>query len=225
MQNYEYVEENGIIYAQPTAKHKKRQENIMLKAKLAQSSLPIRHVPFDFYIGEDINGNIPKFEKYLNEFDSKFKSVNLYLWSAENGTQKTTMAQSIGCELVKKGFTVQFILMDKLVKLLMQEPFSDSFIRKLELCRRADLLIVDDAFDPKKVTLYKSGFQLPYLDTFLRERIEGDRKAIIFTSNVSILNIGDYFGKSIQELVNRSSYAFHMNDYASSVNNFESLWD
>jgi len=86
------------------------------------------------------------------------------------------------------------------------------------------MLIVDDAFDPKKITLYKSGYQLPFLDTFFRRRIEGLKKAICFTSNVPISEIGGTFGQSIQALIKRS--APDPMEFSDEINDFdvEDLW-
>ena len=69
-----------------------------------------------------------------------------------------------------------------------------------------DLLIIDEAFDKDKVSLYKSGFQLPYLDSFLRNRFEMKNKSIFFISNIKPSDIAKYgFGISLQDFVERNT--------------------
>ena len=46
----------------------------------------------------------------------------------------------------------------------------DSLIGKKYL--ECDFLIIDDSFDKKKATIFKSGYQIPFLDEFLRTRLE-----------------------------------------------------
>ena len=215
---------NGEELVEKTPEFAAYQSKVMYTAKLRKSNLPVMNYSFDTYVGKDTQNNIIKFKKYVDEFNATFKSISLYMWSKQNGTQKTTMARTIGALLIKNGFTVQSILMDSLIKLSVGCNFEEE-PEQLKLCKSVDFLIIDDAFDSKKVTLYKSGYQLPYLDTFLRERLEGKRKAICFTSNISIMNIATHFGQSIQELVVRSSQEFSMTDYIESRNNFSSLWD
>jgi DNA replication protein DnaC len=144
-----------------------------------------------------------KLSKYLKDFDKKFRSIHLYFWSNKNGTQKTTSASILAKELILKGFNVKFILMSELTKLLLKESFEevDEEINTLLNC---DFLVIDDCFDPKKVTIYKSGYQIPFLDTFLRNRLELKRKATCFTSNYSLNEIDENtFGTSLVKLLQR----------------------
>lgn len=163
---------------------------------------------FDQYVGSDVPNNIPKLREYVSEFNKKFNSINLYLWSSRNGTQKSTIAKIICYELIKQGKKVQFVLMGTLLKSLTNENFEDSKSSKFELidlCRNADFLVVDDSFDPMKATMYKSGYQLSFLDMFLRQRIEENRKATCFTSNIAPEEIDSkVFGVSMKALVVRS---------------------
>jgi hypothetical protein len=53
------------------------------------------------------------------------------------------------------------------------------------------------------MTVYKSGYQLGFLDTFLRYRLEVARKPVCFTSNIPIAEIGKKWTVSIQSLVER----------------------
>ena len=70
----------------------------------------------------------------------------------------------------------------------------------------SDFLIVDESFDKSKITLYRSGYQIPYLDNFIRERYESRRKPIIFVSNIKPNDIDEnLFGRSLKDLIVRST--------------------
>jgi len=176
------------------------------------------------YLGSKSIEDKERFEKYVDEFSS-FKNNIVYLYGP-NGTQKTSAAMWAGLELIKKGYKVQYTLMYKLISLL-----TSSFEKKeeaeviLQTYRSADLLIVDESFTKDKVLLYKSGYQLPFLDSFIRERIDVYKKGTLFVSNKHISEIkNEGFGQSIQDLIARnarnSSLEFLDNYVASDVNNF-----
>jgi DNA replication protein DnaC len=176
------------------------------------------------YFGSDKKENMPKIRTYVERFSQKYKHINLYLWSGLNGTQKSTVARWICRRLIDQGFTAHFILMGTLTKTLTRRGFPDADDWLLDTVMNVDFLVIDDAFDPKKVTLYKSGYQLPFLDEFLRQRIEMDRKAICFTSNVEVGMIEESFGPSLRSLVKRSvPYPMEMKDAIDSFE-VEDLW-
>ena len=61
------------------------------------------------------------------------------------------------------------------------------------------------SFDKDKILIYKSGYQLSFLDRFLRRRIESLGLNTIFTSNVPIEEIeSNGFSYDIQNLIERS---------------------
>ena len=69
----------------------------------------------------------------------------------------------------------------------------------------ADLLILDESFDKFKVNIFNTGYQLPFLDSFLRSKFEVGKKCILFISNVPPNNISQNgFGDSLQSLVERN---------------------
>lgn len=182
-------------------KLKKRAESL-----LVTSNIPLHSVDLtlDDYVGND-REKIGKMKKYLSDFEEKFKNIHLYFWSQENSTQKTTMASVLGKELLMKGHKVQFVLMGRLINLLSGERYEDGVSEELEPIRQADFLIIDDSFDKKKATIYKSGYQIPFLDEFLRTRLEIEKRATCFTSNVPIDSIDeDVFGVSIKKLMRRA---------------------
>ena len=75
---------------------------------------------------------------------------------------------------------------------------------EIEKLKSVDLLIVDEAWNTSAVTLYKSGYQLPFLTQFLKERFEVARKGIVFISNVSPESIAKIFENPLQNLIARS---------------------
>jgi hypothetical protein len=191
---------------------KKRQRDMMTIANVYE--------PDKTYIGDD--GVMTKIHTYIDKFTS-IGYPSLYLWSMKNGTQKSTVARYLGRELIKKDFLAHMLLMSDLVAALTRRGFDDEDHWLLERIEAVDLLIIDDSFDPKKITVYKSGYQVPFLDTFLRRRLEAIRKPICFTSNISIDSISDTFGNSIRSLVRRSTAPIEMN---SEINDFDvkKLW-
>ncbi|MBD3216509.1 MAG: hypothetical protein GF311_28100 [Candidatus Lokiarchaeota archaeon] len=207
----------------------KEDSKSMLKKKLfcrvKRTSFPVSIVDYEIkdYLGE--NQNIDKLKKYVDNFGNKFKKIHLYLWSNLNGTQKTTVASWIAKELILKDFDCQFVLMDTLLKLLVSFNDNQDEINKYLRC---DFLVLDDSFDSKKVTVYRSGYQIPFLDNFLRQRLEGYQKATCFTSNFSIDSIDEsVFGKSICDLVDRNiSLPMEFNDKVAKKYKFniEELW-
>lgn len=172
------------------------------------SGLTTEHT-WDSYKGDKSLGNIAKMKRYVEEHD-RFGGKSLYVYGM-NSTQKTSMCKVMGKELVRNGYKVRFLLMQELVDILCgcddfdMDKSSASEKRKAELLD-VDYLILDECFDKSKVTVYKSGYQLPYLDTFLRKRLESYHKPIVFISNVEPSRIEDSgYGASIHALVNRNT--------------------
>lgn len=205
-------------------KNKKHTE-ILLK----RSGIPYHAIDLtlDDYIGKDTE-KIDKMKRYLRDFKDKYRHIHLYFWSLENSTQKTTMASILGKELLTAGFSVQFILMGRLIKMLSEERFETEHSEVLNPVRDADFLIIDDSFDRKKATIYKSGYQIPFLDEFLRTRLEIEKKATCFTSNIPIDSIDtEVFGTSIKRLLERSVLdPFHFKSSYELRNDFkpDDLW-
>ena len=203
-----YIEKeiDGEIYLVKTPEWQEAQTQALFESRFRASGLPVhvKNLSVRDYIGT--NRSIPrKITKYINCFDSRYNSLHLYFWSHENGTQKTTMASIIGKELLKRGKMVRFILMGELLSLLTdldrKEEAQDLRSQLLE----SDYLVIDDAFDKRKATIYRSGYQISFLDIFLRERLEVKKKATCFTSNFSVDEIDeDVFGQSLKKLVIRS---------------------
>lgn len=156
------------------------------------------------YKGEDSNKNLEKISKYINGIKKDF-SINshLYLYGP-NGSQKTTIAKCIIKESIFQGVKCKFILMNDLLTKLT-DIFENDNKELLEAYYSCDLLVIDDCFDPKKILLYKSGYQLSFLITFLKKRIEQLRKNTIFTSNIKIQDIDESkFSTDIKDMLLRT---------------------
>jgi DNA replication protein DnaC len=142
-------------------------------------------------------------KKYLEYFSKseRTRAAFCYFWGV-NGTQKTSVAQYIGKELLSSQYKVKYLLMNDLIHLLMKTERDEEARKEIEDFDNYDLLILDESWDIQKITIYSSQFQLPFLDTFLRNRLQ-KRKGIIFISNISYCAINPKFGDSLRDLVER----------------------
>lgn len=202
---YVYVDMKGYRVAQECECHRlweleSRRERAYIRAGV--------NTPLDFssYKGDLSQGSVESLKVLCNNFDRFKERTNIYMYGP-NGTQKTTMAQVVGKKLIDQGFSVKYVLMESLIHDLNggfdKDEERDARVREY---RDVDLLIIDEAFDITKVTVYKSGYQLPYLDSFLRERYDQDRKSTLFISNVTPQDISvDKFGASLQNFMVRTT--------------------
>lgn len=209
---------------------KKYQQEQLIIIGLEKANISIKVLDFDLqkdYIGNDDEEHIPKLVKYIDEFKDRYSKISLYLWSEQNSTQKTTVASIIGKELIMKKFKVKLILMDTLIKLLQDASFDKEKELLANQYASADLLIIDDCFDRAKMTVYKSGYQFAFIDSFLRHRLEVSNKATIFTSNVCPTTISQSFNISIEKLINRNVYSMEFKDSVELKNDFnpENIWE
>ena len=172
------------------------------------------------------NQDLSKIRQYIDNFETQFYSVNLYFWSRMNSTQKTTVASYIGNMIDKKehikkdnfgctkksSYDVRFVSMYELITDLTNEQFQEECRQKIKEYQTCDFLIIDDSFAKDKITIYKSGYQIPALHNFLKKRMEQLEKATCFTANVPIKEIGNLTSVSIQSLINRRVYELEFTD-------------
>ena len=219
------VDENGQEYVVPTKEGIAEQNHVKLKLLLKDTGIMAPPYSLDDYTGEDKANNLPKIRKYIAEFETKFKNIHLYLWSRGNASQKTTVAKNIIVDLSLKGLQCKFILMADLLSLLQTEIYNHGTDSKtITDLRNVDFLVIDDAFDTKKATLYKSGFQFSFLDTFLRYRLETAYLATCFTSNTPIGEIDKVWTPSIASLIKRSIHTpMEFRDYITDFK-AEDIW-
>jgi hypothetical protein len=202
---YRFEEIGGQEIAVPTKEWKEHLSFLETKRYLLSAGVgEITPYGLDTYIGEDRFSNIPKLKKYCDEFKTNFLHIHLYLWSRVNGTQKSTCAKDIIARLAKQGVKSKFILMDSLVKTLLEAERDDEAKQKSKEWSSADFLVIDECFAKGQITLFKSGYQISFINTFLKERLEVFKRATCFTANVPIEDIGQEWGAGIQSLIDRS---------------------
>lgn len=222
--------DNGYIYEETGSGEQVRkceclrewQRRRHLEIAFTRSGLSELDLKFDIenYIGNDEPNNIPKLKLYAFEFE-KFANTSLYLWSEHNSTQKTTVAKWVLARLAENGYRVAFVLFNDLVRLLQEYGFDESREEEYQRIASADCLVIDDAFDPNKSTIYKSGYQYAFIDTFLRDRLEVRRKATIFTANVAVNDISESYTASIQAMVKRNVQTMKFSDIVKESQHFK----
>ncbi len=192
------------------------------------------------YRGHKSAGAMLKMVKYAEQFEEKFARQSLYIYGPHS-TQKTTVAQWVALYIMqesrRKGGPkkAQYILMKDLIDLLTREGWDDKdgtapkvADYNLNTIRSSDILIIDEAFDKNKITIYKSSYQIPYLDRFLRHRMDVIEKPIIFISNVAPeLMVNDFPSlKDLSYLIDRritkqGGALLFKDNYTDEENNFE----
>ena len=205
MEKYTYEKnEEGEFEAVISPEWERAQKQGFLNIKYKEAGIAKDKWNFTFksYKGKDPQKFIPRLEKYCNFFKDAH-GIHLYLWSPLNSTQKSTLASVVSMNLIEQGYKVRFVLMSTLVTHLQNEQFKEESKIYIEDLYYADFLVIDDAFDPKKAVLWKSGYQLSFIDTFLRNRLEVEGLNTCFTSNIPIPDILEKYGKNIHALILR----------------------
>lgn len=215
-----YKEEDGETYAIINPEYEQKILKDKYELYLKQSHIP--HYYWDINL-ENYQGNKEsigfKSVKYFidNLQDEKLKHVNLYLHGTHS-SQKTALAVNILKAGIKKGYRVRFVLAGDLIASLMKnqgfknDPEIEGFIKDL---KKADLLVIDDIFDPNKALLWKNSENknmiLSEWDTFLRGFLSSESR-LILTSNFEPTVIKQYYGESLYELVDRNMVALQFTD-------------
>lgn len=159
------------------------------------------------YVGTKSIENKDRMLNYITQFKDNpaVRKLLVYMYGG-NGCQKSTLASYVGKQLICSGFSVRYILMDKLVTLLQNASFKSEAQEQLDKLNSSDLLIIDESFDKSKMKLYSSGYQISFIDNFIRERIQLDNKGIVFISNVKPADIEKQgFSPSIQDFIVRET--------------------
>jgi hypothetical protein len=202
---YKLIERDGEEMVIPTPEW--REHLALLKVKRCLAVAGIDGLPkygLDSYLGPDVSRNIPKLKKYCDEFETAFSKVHLYLWSTVNGTQKSTCAKDMLVRLARKGIQGYFVLMDDLLHWLMKAERDEAAEAKVQGWQNAPFLVIDECFTKGQVTLFSTGYQKAFLNTFLKTRLEINRRATCFTANTPIEEIGELWGAGLQSLIARS---------------------
>ncbi|MGL5913559.1 MAG: hypothetical protein ACRCZB_05285 [Bacteroidales bacterium] len=217
---FEYFEYEGDDYAVPTIFYEKYLTS--LEEELTPTvSFECRSL--SDYSGLDSAKNIPKLIRYVDEFEKNFSRHSIYIWSKFNSTQKTTVSKAVlkGIHEKNQKRKCNFILANSLMSDLKNSDFDQKASQRIELLKKSDCLVIDDAFTSDKVTKYGSGYQISFLDTFLRERLEVLGKATLFTSNIPIDEIGRQWGASIEALIRRNTFSMEFNDILGKDTDFD----
>lgn len=227
MEKYIYKEnDEGETEAFITPEYEEFRTRKKIERKLKEAGISSTKWEYTFstYKGTDPLNNIPKLKKFCDKFEEA-KGVHLYLWSRKNSTQKSTLASIIAMSLVAKGYKVRFILMSTLVYNLQQENFKPECKEFIEDVEDADFLVIDDSFDKTKVTMYKSGYQISFIDNFLRKRLDVDTRNTCFTSNYPISELKETYGQHIHALIER--HVKKPMEFSEPINDFnvETFWD
>jgi chromosomal replication initiation ATPase DnaA len=200
------VEREGQRAVVECSCHKQWMENALFARRLADSNVRGDIYDVTQYRGQQSLDDVAALQLLVAEFDAKFADKMIYMWGG-NGTQKTSLAVYVAQQLIKSSHKVYYTLMESLMVALLPD-FDNNDANKKQLVDKAlnaDLLIIDEAFDKSKFTIYKSGYQIPFLDRFLRERFDINRKAVLFVSNKQPEEISSQgFGDSLQSLVTRN---------------------
>lgn len=179
-------------------------------------------VEFSDYKGKISLNDIKKI-KYVSENinDEKFVDVSMYIYSEKNNSQKTAIACNFGKECLKQGKKVKFALFGDVVEALQKTSgFNTDYNYEhfLNTLKNADIIILDDAFDKKKMLTYAKSNDLiiSSIDRFLRT-LFGNKKIVIITSNIPIevLESDSQLGVSLYKLLDRNitpEFRFHLRD-------------
>lgn len=214
--------------------------NRMEKAGIGQDDFILNYNIDTDYVGQQSLDSVAKIKKYIAEFkkdNPAYHHAMLYMYGG-NGTQKTTIGKFLCKEIVATNknddlkdslypnhYHAVFITMNDLIKQLTILD-NDKMTAATKKINEADVLIIDESFDKEKVTIYKSGFQIPYLDSFLRKFMTDPTKSIVFISNVGPSQIEENgYSHSIQDYVERNTTiqnsAMTFNDnYVNNVDRF-----
>jgi DNA replication protein DnaC len=164
---------------------------------------------FDYDLKRDYKGtqskdNVNRILKYIENWSSNEELQRCLLYfTGPNGTQKTMIAHYVGMQLIRQGHSVLVRLMNDVVKDLCNSQYDENAKMRIDDIMNVDLLILDEAFDRDKITIYKERNQIPFIDSFIRDRI--DKKGLILISNVKTSEIDDIFGNSLKDLLQRKT--------------------
>jgi hypothetical protein len=187
---------------------------------LKSSEIPEKYIEYSInsYFGEKSKEAIDTINQIISNIEGFVKNgFQLYI-SGEIHTQKTSVACYIAKKAALKGITVFYITLPSLINLIKTMDFSKDPIEKedlkakLDRIRQVGLLVLDDAFDERKVYLSsKSSYYLTYLEDFFRYRLDGG-KSIITVSNKKRNDISNKFGKTLIHLLNKDCIEVTLED-------------
>lgn len=157
------------------------------------------------YVGEKSIADKNRLLNYTAQFivSEKVRQLLVYMYGP-NGCQKSTLASYVGQQLIEHHLDARYLLMKDLVRNLHNYDYDEKAKKQIDVWSNADLLIIDEAFDASKYKVTSSGYDLQFIDSFIRKRIQVDNKGLLFISNVHPDKIESQgFSYSIQDFVVR----------------------
>jgi DNA replication protein DnaC len=186
-----------------------------------ESGLPNYGYSIDGYRGTKSLKSVLSIRKIIDRWQDEEKYRTAFYYAhGPNGCQKTVIADWMGRELCKKGVVVKFVPVHELTTNLRKSFLNDEDVQgQLEKYQDADMLILDEMFDTLKASV--TDWLLPFLDAFLRQRVEYLQKAVFTISNVAPPDISPKFGESLKSFVlrhTRGSTLEFLDDYWANIN-------
>lgn len=226
IEKYKVVTINDEEYAVPNKDYWDEINKKKYFLLLQKSNIPdfYHTVEFCDYVGDLSIDNIHKLQVMIeNIHEEKFKDINLYLWGSETGTQKTASACNFGKGCIKRGLKVRFMLFGSFVNYLLKlQGFhkDEEADFKINDLKSADIILLDDCFDPNKSIFWKKESSrdliISELDIFFRELIY-NKKRFVLTSNLSPEMINQNYGKFLYDLIDRNFIPMSFLDSVKSI--------
>ena len=160
------------------------------------------------YIGNKSINNINRFRNYIDQLNNIEVRSSILYWHGIPGTQKTTVAQWLGKEIIKAGYSCSYFYMKKLIDFLFKAPNDEEIMNWAKKYINDDIVIIDEAFSKNKISSLwgESKYNIGNLGEFIRNKIS-DGKGIVFISNESpkeLLDLG--FDQPIMDIIIRETY-------------------
>ena len=143
----------------------------------------------------------PKVEKYLDNLVGMMEQgIGLYLWSAEHGTGKTSIASLIAKEALRYGKTVFFEESSRLKGMLINKEQFEEGTSIEERMMMVDVLILDDVGKEYRTS---SGYAENVIETLVRARVQ-KVKTTIMTGNVHPKDMQKIYSEHFSALLKES---------------------
>ena len=204
------------------------------KSKLMTFSSSEDSSPYDWRIHYkgDLSRDVPlKLEHIINNIDKPlFKNSSLYLYGKEQ-TQKTVLINWVGISLAMKGYIVLYEKTHEFLDRIVCTSFDKDQIEKASEYRKkvmeADFLILDDFMLSDRAPYY--GKLSPYVDLYLRERLEVNNKPIYFVSSYKPKDLvcnafSDSTKSFIDSIVRRTNTYLNCLDSINKIDNLDDLF-
>jgi DNA replication protein DnaC len=178
---------------------------MILKYQLEESSIPGIYIRYtvDNVFKNKLQGIYQKVNKESFEFiklcvDNTDNFIGrystLWIWGIDPNAGHTTLACNIGMALIRKGYKVKFIKMQKLVDMFMQFETKESFFNNFE---KYDVYILDDTFVQNRSSDIKQ-YSFSHFFNFIDESLNKN-KHFIMTSDRNLMQVEDLSNKKLEE--------------------------